>query len=70
MRYFPDVRLQGIKKITKRSQSEKPVSGAIFEPMTSRIQKRSVNKTNTIFDNNLFEYRNKGRGRERKRKKD
>jgi hypothetical protein len=41
LRYYPSIRLEGLRKTTKTISEEQPVSGLRFEPWTS--QKWRVN---------------------------
>jgi hypothetical protein len=49
LRYYPGIRLEGRKKATKNLNQDSRSPGARFEPWTSRIRRRSVNKSTTTF---------------------
>jgi hypothetical protein len=54
LRYYPRIRLEGFKKITKDLSQYSRSPGRV-EPGTSRIRSRSVNHSTTKFGNNLEE---------------
>jgi hypothetical protein len=51
LRYYPSIRLEGQRKITKKLSRS---SGPKFEPRTSQIRSRSVNNLTTTFGRKRF----------------
>jgi hypothetical protein len=51
LRYYPGIRLEGLRKTTKTLNPDSRSRGPRYEFLTSRIRKRSVNHSTTTFDN-------------------
>jgi hypothetical protein len=50
LRYYPGIRLEGLRKFTKLLGQDSRSPESTFEPRTSRIRSRSVNHSTTTFD--------------------